>query len=78
MCSESANTIDRRKGSTAYSDFFTGGKHQWQKDNYEFVMNADLNSAKETIDEMMIKMGFTMSYENAFEAMAEPAVRRAV
>jgi hypothetical protein len=41
------------------------------KDDLELVVNADLNSTKQAVDEQMEKMGFTMAYQNAFEATAQ-------
>ncbi|MCL2002590.1 MAG: hypothetical protein FWG72_01135 [Oscillospiraceae bacterium] len=40
------------------------------KDGMELAVNADLNGAKEVVDELMDKMGFSMSYQSAFEAIA--------
>ncbi|MDR0293428.1 MAG: hypothetical protein LBH95_04665 [Oscillospiraceae bacterium] len=40
-------------------------------DNLELVVNADLNGTKQAVDELMEKMGFTISYQNSFEATAQ-------
>jgi hypothetical protein len=41
------------------------------KDDFELVVNAELNAAKEVVDELMEKMGFTLAYSNSFEATAQ-------
>ncbi|MDR0490776.1 MAG: hypothetical protein LBH28_05985 [Oscillospiraceae bacterium] len=41
------------------------------KENFELALNTDLNGAKEAIDEMMGKMGFSMSYPGTFEGIAQ-------
>ncbi len=41
------------------------------KNTYEFTVNQDLNGTKETVDELMGKMGFTMSYPSTFEGVAQ-------
>lgn len=37
----------------------------------EIIIRKDLNGAKEVIDRLMEKMDFTMSYADAFEAIAQ-------
>lgn len=37
----------------------------------EIVISKELGGAKEVVDRLMEKMGFTMSYANAFEAIAQ-------
>jgi len=40
------------------------------KNEYELTMDTNLNGAKEITDELMGKMGFTMTYTSTFEAIA--------
>ena len=41
------------------------------KNDYELTLNTDLNGAKEVIDELMGKMGFTLTYPSTFEGIAQ-------
>jgi len=42
-----------------------------KKGDFELAVKADLNTAKDAVDEILKGMGFTISYSNATEAIAQ-------
>lgn len=41
------------------------------KKDLDLTIKKELNGAKEIVDQLMEKMGFTLSYSNSFEAIAQ-------